>query len=152
MVYPGVIISGFVGVLLMNINIFTVFCWSIVNNYYIHFNLRRGTSAASFSASSLANSLISSLASSSVSSSTSSSVNSLANSLISLSYRYSFTVIVLKLVGPLISYTLYISPSILSNLYRPVHLLLCPVLPLHYISTFKLRGRLWIIVTDRPFC
>ena len=59
---------------------------------------------------------------------------------------------VLKLVGPLESYTLYISPLILSNLNRLVHLPLYLVLPLRYISTSELRGRLWIIVTDGPFC
>jgi len=69
----------------------------------------------------------------------------------SLGYRYSFTVIVLKLVGLLGSYTLYISLLILSNLNRLVYLPLYPVLPLHYTSTSELRGRLWIVVTDGPF-
>jgi len=59
--------------------------------------------------------------------------------------------VVLKLVGLLGSYTLYISLLILSNLNRPVYLPLYLVLPLRYISTSKLRGRLWIIVTNRPF-
>jgi len=59
---------------------------------------------------------------------------------------------VLKLVSPLGSYILHISLLILSSLNRPVYLLLCLVLPLRYISTSKLRGKLWIIVTDRPFC
>ena len=58
---------------------------------------------------------------------------------------------VLKLVGLLDSYTLYISLLILSNLSRLVHLPLCLVLPSRHISTSKLRGRLWIVVTDRPF-
>ena len=87
--------------------------------------------------SSLVNSLVSSL----VSSLDSSSSNSLLGSS-SLGYRYSFTIMVLKLVGLLGSYTLYISLLIPSNLNRPVHLLLCLVLPLRYISTSKLRGRL----------
>jgi len=59
--------------------------------------------------------------------------------------------VVLKLVGPLGSYTLYISPLIPSNLNRLVHLPLCLVLPLRHISTSELRGRLWIVVTNRPF-
>jgi len=58
---------------------------------------------------------------------------------------------VLKSVGPLGSYTLHISPSIPSNLNGPVYLPLCPILPLRHISTSKLRGRSWIMVTDRPF-
>jgi len=58
---------------------------------------------------------------------------------------------VLKLVGLLGSYTLYISPLILSNLNRLVYLLLCLVLPLRHMSTSELRGRLWIVVTDGPF-
>jgi len=58
---------------------------------------------------------------------------------------------VLKSVGLLGSYTLYISPLILSNLNRLVHLLLCLVLPLRHISMSELRGRSWIIVTDGPF-
>jgi len=58
---------------------------------------------------------------------------------------------VLKSVGPLGSYILHISPLILSNLNRLVYLPLCLVLPLRYISTSKLRGRLWIVVTDGPF-
>jgi len=59
---------------------------------------------------------------------------------------------VLKLVGLLGSYILYISPLIPSSLNRLVYLPLYLVLPLRHISTSKLRGRLWIIVTDRPFC
>ena len=69
----------------------------------------------------------------------------------SLGYKYSFTTIVLKLVDLLGSYILYISPSILSNLNRLVHLPLYLVLSLRYISTSKLRGRLQIVVTDGPF-
>src|SRR5438445_255260 len=56
-------------------------------------------------------------------------------------YRYGFTAMVLKLVGPLGSCTLYISPLIPSNLNRPVHLPLYLVLPSHYISISKLKGR-----------
>ena len=82
---------------------------------------------------------------------TSSLVSSLVSSSSSLGYRYSFTAMVLKLVGLLGSCTLYASPLILSNLNRLVYLPLCLVLPLRYISTSKLRGRLQIIVTDRPF-
>jgi len=59
---------------------------------------------------------------------------------------------VLKLVGLLGSYTLYISLLIPSNLNGLVYLPLCLILPLRYISTSKLRGRLWIVVTDGPFC
>jgi len=59
---------------------------------------------------------------------------------------------VLKSVGLLGSCTLYVSLLILSNLNRLVYLPLYLVLPLRYISTSKLRGRLWIVVTDGPFC
>ena len=125
--YLGVVISGLIRVLLININIFTVFCWSFVSSYYIRFNLRRNTLVTNSLASSLAGSLVDSLTNSLVGSSASSLVSflasSLVGSLVGLDYKYNFTVIVLKLVGPLISYTLYISPSIPSNLYRPVHLL-----------------------------
>jgi len=58
---------------------------------------------------------------------------------------------VLKLVGPLGSYILYISLLILSSLNRLVYLPLYLVLPLRYMSISKLRGRLWIMVTDGPF-
>ena len=68
-----------------------------------------------------------------------------------LGYRYGFTAVVLKSVGPLGSYILYISLLILSSLNGPVHLPLCLVLPSRHISTSKLRGRSWIIVTDGPF-
>ena len=119
-----------------------MFCQDFIGGYYIRFNLWGGIVATSSlvgsSVSSLVGFLVSFLVSSLVSSSSS-------------GYRYSFTAIVLKLVGPLGSYTLYISPLIPSNLNRPVYLLLCPVLPLRHISTSKLRGRLWIMVTDRPF-
>ena len=94
---------------------------------------------------SLVSSLVNSLVSSLVNFLVSSLVNFLVSSLVgssSLGYRYSFTTIVLKLVGPLGSYTLYISLLILSNLNRLVHLPLCLVLPLYYISTSKLRWRL----------
>ena len=149
-VHLEVIVSGFVRLLLININTSAIFYYNFISSYYIHFNLQGGIVAASslvgFSVSSLFSSLVGSLISSLISSLVGSSVSSS-----SLGYRYSFTTIVLKLVGPLGSYILYISPSILSSLNRPVHLLLCPVLPLRYISTSKLRGRLWIMVTDRPF-
>ena len=116
-----------------------MFCQDFVGDYYIHFNLQRGVVVIS----SLVGSLISSLNSSSFSSLLSSS---------GLGYRYSFTIIVLKLVGLLGSYTLYISLLILSNLNGLVYLPLCLVLPLRHISMFKLRGRSWIIVTDGLFC
>jgi len=98
----------------------------------------------------LVSSLVSFLVSSSVGFLISSSSSSLLGSF-GLGYRYSFTTIVLKLVGPLGSYTLYISLLILSNLNRLVYLPLCLVLPLRYRSTFELRGRLRIVVTDGPF-
>ena len=120
-----------------------MFCQDFISDHYVHFNLRGGTLAAS--------SLVSSLVSSSVSSSVGSSVSSLISSSSSSGYRYGFTTIVLKLVGPLGSYILYVSPLIPSNLNRPVYLPLCLVLPLRYTSTSKLRGRLQIVVTDRPF-
>jgi len=123
----------------MNINTSAMFYWDFISNYYVRFNLWGGTLVASFLVSFLVSSLVGSLVSSLLGFS-------------SLGYRYSFTTIVLKLVGPLGSYTLYISPLILSNLNRLVYLLLCLVLPLRYISTSKLRGRLWIIVTDGLFC
>ena len=138
---------GFIRVLLININISIVFCQSLISSYYVRFNLQQGILAVSSLASFLASSLVSSLASSLVGS----LVSFLASSLVSLGYRYSFTVVVLKSVGPLVSCTLYISPSILSNLYRLVYLPLCLVLPLRHISMSKLRGRSWIMVTDRPF-
>ena len=108
-----------------------VFCQSLISNYYIRFNFQQGILAASSLVSSSSSSLL---------------------GFSSLGYRYSFTTMVLKLVGLLGSYILYISPLILSNLNRLVYLLLCLVLPLRYISISKLRGRLWIIVTNRPFC
>ena len=124
--------SGSIRVLLININMSIMFCWSLVSNYYIHFNLQRSALATSSSASSLASSLINSLASSLASS----SISSLASSLISLGCKYSFTIVVLKSVSPLISYTLHISPSIPSNLTKPVHLPLYPILPFYYISIY----------------
>ena len=60
----------------------------------------------------------------------------------SLGYRYSFTIVVLKLVDLLGSCTLQVSLSIPSNLNRLVYLLLCPVLPLCYIRTSELIKRL----------
>ena len=80
--------------------------------------------AASFSAGFLAGFLVGSLAS------------FLTSSSVNLGYRYSFTIIVLKLVGLLSNYTLYISLSILSNLNGPVHLPLYLVLPSYYINIF----------------
>jgi len=122
----------------MNINISAMFYWDFISSRYVRFNLWGGIVAASSLVGSLVGSLFSSLVSSLVSSS-------------SLGYRYGFTTIVLKSVGPLGSYILYISPLILSNLNRLVYLPLYPVLPLRHISTSKLRGRLWIMVTDGPF-
>ena len=116
--------SGFVGVSLMNINIFIVFYWNLINSYYICFSCWWGVLAASF----LIGSLVSFFFGSSLGSS-------------SLGCRYSFTTVVLKSVGPLNSCTLYVSLLILSNLNRLVHLLLCLILPSRYISTSKLRGR-----------
>jgi len=58
---------------------------------------------------------------------------------------------VLKSVGLLGNYTLYISPLVPSSLNGLVYLPLCLVLPSRHISTSKLRGRSWIIVIDRPF-
>ena len=60
----------------------------------------------------------------------------------SLSCRYSFTVIVLKLVGLLGSWTLQVSLSVLSNLNRLVYLPLCLILHLCYTRTSKLIRRL----------
>ena len=135
-----VIVLGFIRLLLININTSAMFYWDFISNHYIRFNLQRGTVVVS----SLVNSSVSSSVGSSVSSLVSSLNSSSSSSLLgssSLGYRYSFTIVVLKLVGPLGSYTLYISPLIPSNLNRLVHLPLCPVLPLRYISTSKLRGR-----------
>ena len=136
-----------------------VFCWSLISSHCVCFNLQWGTLAASSLVSSLIGSSVSSLVGSLVSSSVSSLVSSLVgfsvSSLVSsfgLGYRYSFTTVVLKLVGLLGSCTLYVSPLILSDLNRLVYLPLCPVLPSYYMSTSKLRGRSWIIVTDRLFC
>jgi len=126
-------VLDFVKLLLININISTMFCWDFISNYYVRFNLWRGAVAASSLVSSLVGSLISSLNSSSSSSLLGSS---------SLGYRYSFTVMVLKLVGPLGSYILYISPLILSSLNSLVYLPLYLVLLSRHISTSKLRGRL----------
>jgi len=135
-----IVISGFVGVSLININTSTVFCWSLVGSHHICFDLRRGTLAAG------------SLLSSSVGFLVGSSVSSSLLGFSSLGYRYGFTVVVLKSVGPLGNYTLHVSLSIPSNLNGLVHLPLCPVLSLHHISISKLRGRLWIVVIDGPFC
>jgi len=120
-----------------------MFYWDFVGDHYVHFNLWGGVLATSSLIGSLVGSLVSSLVGLLVS--------SLVSSSSGLGCRYSFTAIVLKSVGPLGSYILYISPLIPSNLNRPVHLPLCPVLPLRYISTSKLRGRLWIMVIDGPF-
>jgi len=67
-VYSGVVISGFIGVSLMNINIFAVFCWSFVGSYYICFNLWRSVLAAGSSLGSSVGSSVSSLVNSLVSS------------------------------------------------------------------------------------
>src|SRR6266568_5519715 len=67
-VYLGVMVLGFVRLLLMNINISTVFCWSLVGSYYIYFNLWQGALATSSSVGSLVNSSVSSSVSSLVSS------------------------------------------------------------------------------------
>jgi len=133
-VHLKVIVLGFIRLSLMNTNTSAMFCWDFVGNHRVHFNLWGGALA------------ISSLVSSLVSSSSSSLLGSSGSG-----YRYGFTTIVLKSVGPLGSYTLHISLSIPSNLNGPVHLPLCPVLPSRHISTSELRGRLWIMVTDRPF-
>src|SRR6266581_329432 len=103
--------SGFVGLSLINISIFAVFCWSLVNSHYIRFDLRRGTLAAGSLVGSLVGSSVSSLISSSIGSLVSSSSGS------SLGFsgsgcRYNFIIVVLKLVGPLVNYTLYVSPLI----------------------------------------
>jgi hypothetical protein len=143
-------ILGFIGVSLININTSTVFYWNLIGSYRIYYNFWRGTLAAGSLVNSLVGSLVGSLVSSLVSSLVGSSSTSLLGSS-SLSYRYSFTAIVLKLVGLLGSYTLYISLLIPSNLNRLVYLPLYLVLPSRYIRTSKLRGRSWIIVTDGPF-
>ena len=104
--------------------------------------------------SSLVNSSVGFLVGSSVGFLVGFSVSSSSSSLLGSSgsgYKYNFTTVVLKLVGLLKSYTLYISLSILSNLNGLVYLLLYLILPLRYTSTSKLRGRLWIIVIDKPF-
>src|SRR6266581_4108640 len=69
-VCSGVVISGFVGVLLMNINTSAVFYWSLVSGCHVRFDLWRGALAAG----SLLSSSVSSLVGSSVSSWVSSSV------------------------------------------------------------------------------
>ena len=152
--YLGVIILGFVRVSLININTSTVFCWSLIGSHHIRFNLWQGALAAGFSASSSVSSSVSSYIGSSVSSSVGSYVGSSIGSSVGSSagsssldssssgYWYSFTVVVLKLVGPLGSCTLHISPWILSSLNKLVHLPLCPVLPSRHTSTSELRGRL----------
>ena len=119
----------------MNINISIVFCQNLISSRYIYFNYQQGVLATGSLVSSLVGSFSSSL--------------SLGSS--SSGYRYSFTAMVLKLVGLLSSYTLYISLLILSNLNRLVYLPLYLILPSRYISTSKLRGRLQIIVIDRLF-
>ena len=146
-VYLEAMILGFVRLLLININISTIFYQNLISDHYIHFNFQRDILAAS--------SLVNSLVGSSVGSSVSSLVGSSSSSLLGFSssgYRYSFTAIVLKSVGLLGSYILYIFPSIPSNLNKLVYLPLYLVLPLRYTSTSKLKRRLQIIVIDRPFC
>jgi len=132
-VYLEVIVSGFIRLLLININTSIMFCCNFISGCYVRFNLWGGIIAAGSLVGSLVSSLVGSL------------ISSLVNSLVSsssLGYRYSFTAMVLKLVGPLGSYILYISPLILSSLNGLVYLLLCLVLPSRYMSTSKLRGRL----------
>ena len=107
---------------MININMSIMFCRNLISNRYIYFNFRRGILAAGSLVSSLVGSLVGSLVSSLVSSSSSFLLGS-------SSYRYSFTTIVLKLVGLLGSYTLYISLIILSNLNRLFYLPLYLVLP-----------------------
>jgi len=150
-VHSRVIVLGFIRLLLININISTMFYWDFISNCCVRFNLRRGVVVIGSLVNSLVSSLVSSLVGSLVSSLNSSSSSSLLGSS-GLGYRYSFTVMVLKLVGLLGSYTLYISLLILSNLNGLVYLPLYLVLPLCYTSTSKLRGRLWIMVTNGLFC
>jgi len=137
-VHSRVVVLGFVGLSLMNIDTSAMFYWDFVGDRRVRFDLRRGAVVVG----SLVNSSVGSLDSSSSSSSLGSSGSG---------YRYSFTAVVLKSVGPLGSCILYISPSIPSSLNGPVHLPLCPVLPSRHTSTSELRGRSWIVVTDRPF-
>jgi len=142
-VYLEVIVFGFIRLLLININISVMFCYDFVGSHYVCFDLWGGIVATG----SLVSSLVSSLFGS--------SVGSLVGFLVGssgLGYRYSFTTIVLKSVGPLRSYILYISPLIPSSLNRPVYLPLYLVLPSRYTSTSELRRRLWIVVTDGLFC
>ena len=127
--------------LLMNINIFTVFYWSLVGSCRVRFDLRRGALAAGSSVGSLVGSLVGSSVGSSVGSLVGSSVSSSLLDSSSSGYRYGFTVIVLKSVGPLGSCTLHVSPLIPSSLNGPVYLPLCLVLPSRYISMSELRGR-----------
>ena len=136
---------GFIRLLLMNINTSIVFYWNFISGHCVCFNCRQGTLACG----SLVGSLVSSLVGSSINSLVGSSINSLVGSSFSSllgsfgsGYRYSFTAIVLKLVGLLSSCTLYISLLILSNLNGLVYLPLCPVLPSRHISMSELRGRL----------
>jgi len=42
-VYPEVIVLGFVRVSLININISMVFYWNLISGCHVHFNLRQGT-------------------------------------------------------------------------------------------------------------
>jgi hypothetical protein len=135
---------------LININISIVFCWNLISSYRVYCNFWWGALAASSLVNSSVSSLVGSLVSSLVGFLVSSSSASLLGSS-GLSYRYSFTAMVLKSVGLLGSYTLYISLLILSNLNRLVYLPLYLVLPSRYIRTSKLRGRLWIVVIDGPF-
>ena len=137
-VYLEVIILDFVRVLLMNINISIIFCQSLVGSRYICFNFWRGVLATDSLAGSLAGSSVGFLAGFLAGF----LVGSLASSSVGLDYRYSFTAMVLKSVGLLGNYTLYISPLILSNLNRLVHLPLYLVLLFCYISISKLKGRL----------
>ena len=139
----------------MNINTSVVFCQSFVSSCCVHFDLWQGILAIGSLASSLAGFLVGSLAGFLTGflagSLANSSVSSLAGSSVGSGCRYGFTAIVLKLVGLLGNYTLYISPLILNNLNGLIYLLLCLILPFCHISMSKLRGRLQIIVINRPF-
>ena len=146
--------SGFVRLLLMNIKTSTVFYQNLISGRHIRFDCWWGVLATSSSVGSLVGFSVGSLVSSSVSSSVGSSSSSSSSSLLGssgLGYRYNFITVVLKLVGLLDSYTLYISLLILSNLSRPIYLPLCLVLPSRHINISKLRGRLQIMVIDRLF-
>src|SRR6266702_2946346 len=103
-VYLGVVISGFVGVLLININISVVFCWSLVGGCHVCFDLWWGALAAGsslgssvgFSVGSLVGSLVGSWVGSLVGSSVGSLVSSSSLGFFGSGCRYSFIIVVLK--------------------------------------------------------